>query len=156
MARLHPLVGFSLEGQRYAIPLARVRRVVRMVEVTPLPKSPDVVIGVFDLQGVILPVLSMRRRFGLAKEESSLTDQLLIADTSSQTVALVVSSVNGVVVKTDTEITKATEVVPGCQYVEGITRLEDGLLFIHDLDRFLSPSEDAEIHDLLIQAKGTV
>lgn len=156
MARLHPLVGFSLEGQRYAIPLARVRRVVRMVEVTPLPKSPDVVIGVFDLQGVILPVLSMRRRFGLAKEESSLTDQLLIADTSSQTVALVVSSVNGVVVKTDTEITKATEVVPGCHYVEGITRLEDGLLFIHDLDRFLSPSEDAEIHDLLIQAKGTV
>lgn len=150
------MVGFSLEGQRYAIPLARVRRVVRMVEVTPLPKSPDVVIGVFDLQGVILPVLSMHRRFGLAKEESSLTDQLLIADTSSQTVALVVSSVNGVVEKTDTEITKATEVVSGCQYVEGITRLEDGLLFIHDLDRFLCPSEDAEIHDLLVQAKGTV
>jgi purine-binding chemotaxis protein CheW len=100
--------------------------------------------------------LSMRRRFGLAEWENSLTDQLLVAETCNRTVVLVVNAVTGVVEKSDKEITKATKVVPGSQYVDGITRLEDGLLFIHDLDRFLSPSEDAAIHGLLTQAKGAV
>lgn len=152
---MNRLVAFVLDRQSYALRLASVRRVVRMVEVAPLPKAPGVVLGVLDLEGVILPVLSMRRRFGLAEGETSLADQLLVAEASRRTVALAVNSVTGVVERTDEEITKAIEVVPGAQYVEGITRLEDGLLFIHDLDRFLSRSEDAEIHDLLAKTKGT-
>ncbi len=151
---MNRLVAFVLDRQSYALRLASVRRVVRMVEVAPLPKAPGVVLGVLDLEGVILPVLSMRRRFGLAEGETSLADQLLVAEASRRTVALAVNSVTGVVERTDEEITKAIEVVPGAQYVEGITRLEDGLLFIHDLDRFLSRSEDAEIHDLLAKTKG--
>ncbi len=151
---MHQLVSFTLDRQLYALRLTRVRRVVRMAEATPLPKAPEVVLGVLDLEGTILPVLSMRKRFGLAEGESSLTDQLLVADTSSRTVALVVNSVTGVVEKTDEEITKATEIVRGSQYVEGITRLEDGLVFIHDLDRFLSQTEEAEIQNALAQAEG--
>ncbi len=151
---MNQLVAFVLDRQSYALRLASVRRVVRMVEVAPLPKAPGVVLGVLDLEGVILPVLSMRRRFGLAEGETSLADQLLVAEASRRTVALAVNSVTGVVERTDVEITKAIEVVPGAQYVEGIIRREDGLLFIHDLDRFLSRSEDAEIHDLLAKTKG--
>ena len=148
------LVVFTLETQHYALPLARVQRVVRMVEVTPLPKAPEIVLGVIDLQGDIIPVISMRKRFGLTEPEASLSDQIIVADTSTRSVALVVNSVTGVVERTAEEVTDAEKIVPGAQYVEGMTRLDDGILFIHNLDRLLSKKEEQQIEGLLGQAAG--
>lgn len=148
------LVAFILGEQQYALPLATVRRVVRMVEVTPLPKAPKVVLGVIDLQGTIVPVMSMRRRFGMAEPETNLDDQLIVAETGARNVALVVNSVTGVVERRTEEVTKAEELVPGAQYVEGMTRSEGGILFIHDLDRFLSKKEALQLDGALAQAVG--
>jgi purine-binding chemotaxis protein CheW len=152
---LNQLVAFVLGEQQYALPLTTVRRVVRMVEVTPLPKAPEVVLGVIDFQGKIIPVVSVRRRFGLAESESSLSDQLIVADAGTRSVALVVNSVIGVLELTAEEVTEAEKIVPGAQYVEGMTRLEGGILFVHDLDRFLSQKEEQQLDGLLDQAVGT-
>lgn len=152
---MNQLVAFNLDGQAYAVRLASTRRVLRAVEATPLPNSPEVVLGVFDMGGVILPVLNMRRRLGLAEAAINLSDQFLVADTATRTVALLVNSVTGIVEKTDEEITKAAEIVPGAQCVEGIIRLPDGLLFIYDLDRFLSQKEEADLQKLLPPIAGT-
>jgi purine-binding chemotaxis protein CheW len=149
------LVAFILGEQRYALPLATVQRVIRMVEVTALPKAPDVVLGVIDLQGDIIPVLSMRKRFGMAEPETSLSDQLIVADAGARRVALVVNSVAGVVEQATEEVTEAEKIVPGAQYVEGMAKLEGGILFIHDLDRFLSKKEERQLDGLLAQAAGT-
>ncbi len=146
---LRQLVSFTLDGQGYAVPVACVQRVLRMVEVTPLPKAPEVVLGVFDLGGVIVPVLSMRKRFGIPEAETRLSDQLLVADTATRSVAVVVSSVTGVMERMTEEITEINKIVPGAQYVEGIVPLDDGLLFIHDLDRFLSLPEESQLQQLL-------
>jgi purine-binding chemotaxis protein CheW len=151
---LNQLVAFVLGEQQYALPLTTVRRVVRMVEVTPLPKAPEVVLGVIDFQGKIIPVVSMRKRFGLAESESSLSDQLIVADAGTRSVALVVNSVIGVLERTAEEVTEAEKIVPGARYVEGMTRLEGSILFVHDLDRFLSPKEEQQLDGLLDQAAG--
>ena len=152
---VNQLVAFILGEQQYALPLTSVQRVVRMVEVTPLPKAPAVVLGVIDLQGNIIPVMSMRKRFGMAEPETSLSDQLIVAQAGARSVALVVNSVTGVVERTAEEVTDAEKIVPGSQYVEGITRLESGILFIHDLDRFLSKKEEQQLDGLLARAAGT-
>ncbi|HEX3822169.1 MAG TPA: chemotaxis protein CheW [Candidatus Sulfotelmatobacter sp.] len=152
---LNRLVAFILGEQQYALPLATVERVVRMVEVTPLPKAPEVVLGVIDLQGNIIPVMSMRKRLGIAEPEISLFDQLIVANAGARSVALVVNSVTGIVERTAEEVTDTETIVPGAQYVEGMTRLEDGILFIHDLARFLSPKEKRELDTLMAQAAGT-
>lgn len=149
------LVAFILDQQRYALPLAAVRRVVRMVEVTPLPKAPEVVLGVIDVQGNILPVVSIRKRFGLAESEGSLSDQLVVADMGTRVVALVVNSVIGILEATAEEITEAQTIIPGAQYVEGIARLQGEILFIHNLDRFLSPKEEQQLDGVLALAAGT-
>ena len=152
---LNQLVAFILGEQQYAVPLTVVQRVVRMVEVTPLPKAPEIVLGVIDLQGNIIPVMSMRRRFGLPEPETSLSDQLIVADTATRRVALVVNSVIGVVERAAEEVREAEKIVPGAQYVEGMTRLEDGILFIHDVDRFLSKKEEQQLDGLLAQGAGS-
>ena len=63
------LVVFRLNGQRYALPLAAVERIVCAVEVTPLPGAPPVVLGVINVAGCVLPVFNIRRRFLLPERE---------------------------------------------------------------------------------------
>jgi purine-binding chemotaxis protein CheW len=148
------LVVFTLDERLYALPLARVKRVVRMVEVTPLPKAPGIVLGVINLQGNIIPVMSMRTRFGLLEPEASLSDQIIVADTATRAVGLLVNSVTGVIERTLEEVTETEKIVPGAQYVEGITRTDDGILFIHNVDRFLSVKEEQQLDGLLAVAEG--
>jgi purine-binding chemotaxis protein CheW len=148
------LVVFILGEQQYALPLATVQRVVRMVEVTALPKAPEIVLGVIDLRGKIIPVMSMRKRFGLPEPETSLSDQLIVADTATRTVALVVNSVTGVIERTAEEVTNTERIVPGAQYVAGMISLGDGVLFIHNLECFLAKKEEHELEDLMGQAAG--
>jgi purine-binding chemotaxis protein CheW len=147
------LVVFTLDERLYALPLARVKRVVRMVEVTPLPKAPGIVLGVINLQGNIIPVMSMRTRFGLLEPEASLSDQIIVADTATRTVGLLVNSVTGIIERTLEEVTEIEKIVPGAQYVEGITRTDDGILFIHNVDRFLSVKEEQQLDGLLAVAE---
>jgi purine-binding chemotaxis protein CheW len=152
---LNQLVAFTIGEQQYALALTAVQRVVRMVEVTPLPSAPEVVLGVIDLQGNIIPVMSMRKRFGMTEPETSLSDQLIVAEASARNVALVVNSVIGVVERMAEEVTEAEKIMHGAHYVEGITRLEGGILFIHDLDRFLSKTEERQLDGLLDHAAET-
>jgi purine-binding chemotaxis protein CheW len=155
---LNQLVAFILDEQQYALPLITVQRVVRMVEVTPMPKAPEIVLGVIDFQGSIIPVMSMRKRLGLPEPETSLSDQLIVADIvtdiATRRVALVVNSVTGVLERTAEEVTETETIVPGAQYVEGITRLQGGILFIHNLEHFLSKKEEQQLDGLRAQAAG--
>ena len=132
---------FTLGDQRYALPLSAVERVVRVVEVTPLPQAPDIVLGVVNVQGRIIPVVNPRRRFRLPERDIALTDQLVIAHTTRRPVALVVDAVTGVLEYSGREAVGARDIVPGTEYVEGVVKLADGLVLIHDLDRFLSLDE---------------
>jgi len=112
-----------------------------MVEIIPLPKGPEIVLGVIDFQGGILPVLDMRRRFGLPEREPSLDDQLIIARTAGRLVALVADRVSDVVSLPEEAMVAPESILPALEYVVGVAKLEDGMIFIHDLDAFLSLEE---------------
>lgn len=149
MSRLTQLVVFRLEEQRYALELPVVERVVRAVEVMPLPKAPDIVIGVIDVEGSVLPVLNVRQRFGLPGKVPSSDDQFLIARTPRRTVVLVIDEAVGVVERLDAEIVPRSGITPGLEHVRGVIRLDDGLALIHDLESFLSLEEEAALDDAL-------
>lgn len=142
MSDNNQLVVFTLDEYLYAVPLATVEMVVRLVEVTPLPKAPRIVTGVINLRGRIVPVLDMRARFGLPQRGMRLGDQLIIARTSRRTVAMLVDESRGVMECPADNTVAAEEIVPGMEYVTGVLKLADGMLFIHNLDEFLSLEEE--------------
>ncbi len=145
MSQLQQLVGFALEGRNYAVSLAAVERIVHAVEVAPLPKAPEIVLGVINFSGRIIPVVDMRRRFRLPAKEMGLYDHLIIARTSKRAIAFIADGVAGVIECPEADITAAEEIVPGLEYLAGILRLKDGLIFIHDLERFLSLDEERSL-----------
>lgn len=141
MSELTQAVVFRLDDQRYGLPLDCVERIVRAVEVTPLPGAPDVVLGAICVAGHVLPVLNMRRRLGLPERELCQADHFLIGRTAARRVVLAIDEVDSVIEPDEGRFTAAGEIAPGLEHVQGIARLEDGLVLIGDLDKFLSLDE---------------
>ncbi|MEO9061583.1 MAG: chemotaxis protein CheW [Nitrosospira sp.] len=133
---------FILDTQRYALHLTVVDRVVRMVHVTPLPHAPDVVLGVVNLEGQVIPVMNVRQRFNLPVREIALTDRLIFAHTARRSVALVADTVTEVAEWSAESLIPAEEILPEVKYLEGVIKFRDGLILIHDLDKFLSLEEE--------------
>ena len=151
MNELSQLVIFRLDEQRYALPLAIVERIVRAVEVTALPKSPDIVVGAIVVAGSVLPVLNIRRRFGLPEREISPADQFLIANTAHRTVVLLVDEAQGVIERPLTEIVSSAQIVPGLEQIQGVIKLDEGFALIHDLEKFLSLDETRALDEAMRQ-----
>lgn len=142
-------VVFSLDAGRYALPLAAVERIVRAVEVTRLPTAPPIVLGAIDVQGRVLPVLNLRRRFGLPERDIDPADQFLIARTMNRTVVLVVDAAQGVLQTTASDTISAASLATGLEHIQGVIRLPDGLVLIHELDLFLSAAESRALDEVL-------
>ncbi len=146
MSSTNQYVVFTLDDRRYALPLHVVERAVRAVEATPLPKAPDIVLGVIDVQGEVIPVLNVRKRFGLPERDIEVDDQLIIARTSTRTVALVVDAVVGVVEQSEQEVVAADKIVPGMAYIDGVAKGDDGLALVYNLEKFLSLEEEEALN----------
>jgi len=145
------IVLFSLDEPRYALYLSAVERVIRSLEITPLPKAPEKVLGVINLQGKIIPVIDIRKLFRLPTREINLEDLFIIAKTSQQTIALVVDSVEGVSEVSNYQITDAKEILRVTDYLSGITVFENNIILINDLEKFLSLKEQQVLDKALNQ-----
>lgn len=143
------LVVFELDERHYGLRLDAVERVLHAVDVTPLPQTPDVVWGVIDIEGQIVPVLSLRKRFGLPERPIDVSNQFALARTRGRTVALVVDAVRGVVERPIAEFIESDKILPDLEHVEGVIQLDDGMVLIYDLDRFLSLDEERALTQAL-------
>lgn len=149
---MNSLVTFNLAGLFLALPLDRVMRTVRAVAATPLPQAPDIVSGVVNIQGRIVPVINLRRRFGLVEREIALSDQLLIARSATRLLAMIVDSVAGVIECDEKDFVAVDSVVAGTRHLTGIVRNPGGMVLIHDLDSFLSLEEERALDAALSPA----
>ena len=134
-------VVFYLDGGRYALPLSAVDRIVRAAYVTPLPLAPDVVLGAIDVEGQVLPVFNMRRRFRLPERTIGPADHFLIARTTRGAVVLAIDSAQGILDCPATPLIDAPSVGSNLGHIRGVIQLEDGLVLIQDLEHFLSSDE---------------
>lgn len=148
------LVIFRVDEHRFALPLTAVERVVRAVAITALPKAPAVVLGVIDVQGQVLPVCDVRERFQLPRRPVRLTDHLAIVRTQRRVMALLVDLAEGVSERPADAIIGADKLDTGLAHLRGIVQLDDGLVLIHDLERFLS-AEEAQALDEALQAEAS-
>jgi purine-binding chemotaxis protein CheW len=145
------LLLFRIEGSHYALRLLMVERVLPMVEVSPLPNAPAITLGVINYHGKIVAVVDIRRRLNGSSREYGLADQLVVARTARRMLLFPVDEVLGVrEVATDT-VARPNTILPGIDHVKGIVALPDSLLFIHDLDMFLSLDEEQHLSDALAE-----
>lgn len=147
-----PLLVFTQGDWQCALDISIVDRVVSMVEVTPLPQGPTSVLGVINVQGAVVPVISVRTGFGLPPRDVVPSDLLIIVHTARRTVALLADAVVDVVAYPEQARVDVARVLPDVDYVHGMVKLESGLILIYNPEQFLSLNEE----ELLSQALSSL
>jgi purine-binding chemotaxis protein CheW len=105
--------------------------------------------GVIDVAGEVLPVLNVRRRFQMPERPVDVTDQFLVATAGKRKVALAIDQAHGLIDAAPEEWVETAAVMPGLEQVQGVLKRDDGLVLIHDLERFLSLEEAAALEAAL-------
>ena len=145
---------FLLDNTLYALRLETVERVVHAADLTPLPGAPAVVLGLLDFEGRIVPVVDIRARFRLPVREMGVEDFIIIAKTSRKTLGILVDAPGEVINVAEADIDRGTGVLLGSEYIEGVVRLDVGLVLIHDLESFLSFEEEKSIAGAMAEMGG--
>ena len=112
-----------------------------------------IVLGAIDVEGRVLPVLNLRRRLRLPEREIGPADQFLIAWTARRAVALVIDEAQGVIEREQSAVVGSDRIVPGLEQFQGVVKLDDGLVLIHDLEKFLSLDEARTLDEAMERAE---
>ncbi len=144
------LVAFKMEKEEFACDINDVREVLKMIRVTPLPRSLDFVEGVINLRGDVIPVIDLRKRFGLAEAERTDESRIIIVEVEDRMVGLTVDSVTEVIRLMQNQIQDAPTQVAGekTNLIMGVGKIEDRMLIILNLDRILTTEEQIALSDI--------
>lgn len=152
--RLMLILVYMTAGARFAMPLDSVQEIVRAVSVRPLPGAPPVIAGLVNYRGLAVAVFDLRVRFGAPAAELNPNERFVIARTSRRTVALRVDEVDWIREAAADDVQEVTDLTIGSPYLTGIIRVSDDLLFIHDLEAFLSEAEENDLEESLTEWNG--
>lgn len=136
------IVVFVIDSQHYGVALQTVERIIRLIAYHPLPRAPEIVAGIINVQGSVLPVIDLRRRFNLPSREPRLSDHLVLVRTPRRRLALLVDEARGLEAVPESAWAPASTILPRTAYLAGAVKREDGLILIHDLDACLSLDEE--------------
>ncbi|MBN1893878.1 purine-binding chemotaxis protein CheW [bacterium] len=145
---------FEIHHQRFALPLNRVRRIARSVSITPLPNAPESVLGLINVQGSVIPVVDIRKKFNLSRPEIRLDDHLIIGSTSRRMLALMVDSVHDIFEIESSRIIQDPNLSSGRGSVDGAIITDDNIILIQDLEKVLSADENRALDHSMKDGAG--
>ncbi|MCK9239814.1 chemotaxis protein CheW [Desulfocurvus sp.] len=142
-AELIQLVTFSIGEEEFGVDILKVQEIIRTMEITRVPKAPDFVEGVINLRGNVIPIIDLRKRFGLETRAHDKHTRIIVIEINNMIVGFVVDSVSEVLRIPANTVEPPPPVVAGLEseYISGVGKLEDRLLILLDLDRLLSGEE---------------
>lgn len=144
------VVTFHVGGEDYGIGIDAVAEVVRPLPITPLPRMPEFVEGVINLRGTIIPVVDLRRRFGVKDVSVDLrkTRMMIIKGAAARgLLGFVVDGVREVTTVSSRDVDAVPEAArgPGSEFISGMAKLGDRLLILLNTAAILSKEERAAL-----------
>ena len=129
------LVVFELGDEGYGLDIATVYEIIRHQPVTAVPQAPSFVEGVINLRGRIIPVVDLRRRFGMGQGELTKASRIVVCEAAGTRVGLVVDGVSEVLMVSSESVEQTPDVASGydTQYLRGIAKLGERLVILLDL-----------------------
>ena len=134
---------FNLGGEPYGLPILKVREIIARMDITSVPGTPGFISGVINLRGRVIPVMDLRRRFGLPAAESSAAGCIVVAYVGEIEMGLVVDSVSEVLDMAADDIAETPSFGPhvNTDFITGIGKTAGQVTILLDLDKVLTQSE---------------
>lgn len=141
------LVVFELAGEHYGVDIAAVERIIKMQPITVVPHTAGFVEGVTNLRGNVLPVIDLRKRFGLAQQAAGRHSRIVVVTLGAVKVGMVVDAVSEVLT-VDEEIVEPPPTLVlsvDTAFITGIAKIDQRLVILLDLARVLTGEETANL-----------
>jgi len=140
---------FRLGGEEYGVELVRVREIIALMDITPVPLTPEYVRGVMNLRGRVIPVVDLRRKFGMAPTEDHDRKCIIVCDVERGgqhiQMSILVDAVSEVLYIKGGDIEDAPSFTGGLntRLIHGIAKAKGGVKILLDIDIVLSASSAA-------------
>ncbi len=137
------IVGFRIGRETFGVPISMVREIVRVPEITSVPNAPDYIEGVINLRGRIIPVLDLRKRFGVKSAEPNKKNRIVVVELGARAIGLIVNSASEVLRIPPSEIEEPHSVFQEGEldFITGVGKLKGRLVILLDLNRVLQRGE---------------
>ena len=149
------LISFIVGAEEYGLELLRVKEVIRMRQITWLPKAPSCVKGVINLRGDVIPIIDLRERFGLVAQEQTAMTRVIVVEVEGRLVGMVVDSASQVV-RIPADQFGSPPAVMGAtskDFITAVGKMGDKLVIMIDVDRILNAEEMNQITGSLAAAE---
>src|SRR5215831_18317387 len=143
------IVGFRIANETYGVRIASVREIVRVPEITMVPNAPDIIEGVINLRGKIIPVMDLRKRFGNSAVQPDKKNRILVVELDNKLLGLIVSSASEVLKIPPSEIESPGSVFAEGEssYVTGVGKLKGRLIILLDIGKLLHRPEFKKLEE---------
>jgi purine-binding chemotaxis protein CheW len=141
------LVSFRLGSEEYGVDIAQVQEIIRLVEITHVPRAPHFMEGVINLRGQLIPIIDLRTRFGMPRVAATKSTRIVVTEIANKRVGMVVDSVSEVLNIPTDHVEEAPDMVAGVgtEYIAGVGKINDRLIIMLDLAMVISTQEKQEL-----------
>ena len=145
------LITFILGEEKYGLDILAVRELISYPEgLTQIPGMPDFIVGMFNLRGLVIPVMDLRKKFGMAFEELHEYSVIIIVQVEEKNIGLIVDSVADVIFVKEEDIQETTDMAlhVDTKFITGVAKTKDEMVILMDIDHLLSKSQFESLKEL--------
>ena len=138
------LITFILGEEKYGLNILKVRELISFPEgLTRIPGMPDYIIGMFNLRGLVIPVMDLREKFKMSGEERHEFSVIIIVEVENKNIGLTVDSVSDVIFVKEEDIQDTTDLAVNVdtKFIKGVAKTKDEMVILLDIDYLLSKAE---------------
>jgi purine-binding chemotaxis protein CheW len=136
------IVSFRVGQEEFGLDILRVQEIIRHQHLTRVPNAPDCVDGVINLRGKVIPVIALRKRFGMEQQTQGGQSRIVVLEVQNMVLGFIVDSVPEVLRISSNAVVPLPRLGKvEREYVSGVAKLDDRLLILLDVDRIMSSGE---------------
>ena len=138
------LITFILGEEKYGLDILKVRELISYPEgLTQIPGMPDFIVGMFNLRGLVIPVMDLRKKFGMSSENLHEYSVIIIVQVEEKNIGLIVDSVADVIFVKEEDIQETTEMAVhvDIKFIKGVAKTKDEMVILMDIEHLLSKSQ---------------
>ena len=141
------VVVFGLGSEDFGVSISSVESIIKMQAITKMPHAPVFVEGVTNLRGKVLPVMDLRKRFGLPPQEVDKNSRIIIINVNGLEVGMIVDGVSEVLTIPEQNVEPAPAIATTVDsgFITGIAKIDQRLVILLDLGRVLSTTEQESL-----------
>jgi purine-binding chemotaxis protein CheW len=140
---IHQFLTFALGQEEYGVEILKIQEIKGFSAITPLPNAPPYVRGVLNLRGTIVPIVDLRKKFGMPEEAYTKFTVIVVVQVKGQTLGFIVDAVSDVLTVTGADIQPTPDLhgQVDTSFINGLARANEKLVILLDIDKVLTAAE---------------